>query len=222
MSTQSVSFLPERPCCKFMTKNLIFDFGGVLICYDFPSIVKPLFADDAERRAFEEVVCSDTFMDRCDLGEEPFAEIIRKHQELYPQWKRQLQEFQDRQLDAMTGEMPGMRDLLARLKADGYHIYGLTNWSETIYPVIEKFDILQMMDGTLISSEEKLLKPDAAIYCRLCEKFGLRPQECLFTDDKQVNVDGALAVGMQAVLFTNAAEYEKDINSIVRLSREHL
>ena len=95
-----------------MIKNLVFDFGGVLICYDFPSIVKPLFADDAERRAFEEVVCSDEFMNRCDLGVEPFAEIIRKLQEQYSRWERQLQEFHDRQLDAMTGEMPGMQAVL--------------------------------------------------------------------------------------------------------------
>lgn len=192
-----------------MIKNFIFDFGGVLIGYDYPSLVRTLFDDEVERRAFEELVCSEEFMTRCDLGEESFAEIIRKQQELYPHWKRQLQEFHDRQLDAMTGEIPGMRDLLARLKAEGYHLYGLTNWSEAVYRVIEKFDILQMMEGTLISSEEKMLKPDAAIYHRLCEKFGLNPQECLFTDDKQVNVDGARAAGMQAVLFTNAKELAK-------------
>ena len=194
-----------------MIRNLIFDFGGVLIGYDYPSLVRTLFDDEAERRAFQELVCSEEFMTRCDLGEESFAEIIRKQQELYPRWKRQLQEFHDRNVDAMTGEMPGMRELLIRFKAEGYHLYGLTNWSEAVYRVIEKFDILQMMEGTLISSEEKMLKPDAAIYRRLCEKFGLRPEECLFTDDKQVNVDGALAVGMQAVLFTNAGELAKQI-----------
>lgn len=194
-----------------MIRNLIFDFGGVLIGYDYQSLVKTLFDDEAERRAFQELVCSEEFMTRCDLGEESFAEIIRKQQELCPRWKRQLQEFHDRNVDAMTGEMPGMRELLIRFKAEGYHLYGLTNWSEAVYRVIEKFDILQMMEGTLISSEEKMLKPDAAIYRRLCEKFGLRPEECLFTDDKQVNVDGALAVGMQAVLFTNAGELAKQI-----------
>lgn len=194
-----------------MIRNLIFDFGGVLIGYDYQSLVKTLFDDEAERRAFQELVCSEEFMTRCDLGEESFAEIIRKQQELYPRWKRQLQEFHDRNVDAMTGEMPGMRELLIRFKAEGYHLYGLTNWSEAVYRVIEKFDILQMMEGTLISSKEKMLKPDAAIYRRLCEKFGLRPEECLFTDDKQVNVDGALAVGMQAVLFTNARELAKQI-----------
>lgn len=200
-----------------MIRNLIFDFGGVLIGYDYQSLVKTLFDDEAERRAFQELVCSEEFMTRCDLGEESFAEIIRKQQELYPRWKRQLQEFHDRNVDAMTGEMPGMRELLIRFKAEGYHLYGLTNWSEAVYRVIEKFDILQMMEGTLFSSEEKMLKPDAAIYRRLCEKFGLRPEECLFTDDKQVNVDGALAVGMQAVLFTNAKEYEKSLISLQRL-----
>lgn len=203
-----------------MIKNLIFDFGGVLIGYDYPSLVRTLFDDEGERRAFEELVCSEEFMTRCDLGVESFAEIIRKHQELYPRWKRQLQEFHDRQPDAMTGEIPGMRDLLTRLKAEGYHLYGLTNWSEAVYRVIEKFDILQMMEGTLISSEEKMLKPDAAIYRRLCEKFVLHPQECLFTDDKQVNVDGALAVGMQAVLFTDAGEYEKFLILLQRLGGE--
>ena len=66
-----------------------------------------------------------------------------------------------------------MRDLLTRLKADGYRLYGLTNWSKEVYAVIEKFDILQLMDDRLISSEELLIKPDVAIYDRLCEKFGL-------------------------------------------------
>ena len=63
-----------------MIRNLIFDFGGVLIGYDYQSLVKTLFDDEAERRAFQELVCSEEFMTRCDLGEESFAEIIRKQQ----------------------------------------------------------------------------------------------------------------------------------------------
>jgi HAD superfamily hydrolase (TIGR01509 family) len=69
-----------------------------------------------------------------------------------------------------------------------------------------------LLDGWVISSEEHLIKPDVAIYRRLCEKFNLLPEECLFTDDKQVNIDGAMRAGMQAVLFTDAhtfAEYMK-------------
>ena len=195
-----------------MIKNLIFDFGKVLICYDYPSFLKTLFDDDGERQEFEKIFCSIEFTQRCDLGVEPFIDIIRECQEKYPYWERQLQDFHDRQLDAMTIEMPGMRDLLTRLKANDYRLYGLTNWSSTVYPVIEKFGILQMMDDRLISSEEHLVKPDVAIYNRLCEKFGLVKEDCLFTDDKQINIDGAKVAGMPAVLFTDVRQFEEDLN----------
>lgn len=194
-----------------MIKNLIFDFGRVLVCYDYPSFLKPLFDDDAERQEFENLFCCFEFFQRCDLGVEPLIDIIRECQKKYPYWERQLQEFHDRQLDALTIEMPGMRDLLTRLKANGYRLYGLTNWSSKVYTVIEKFSILQMMDDRLISSEEHLVKPDVAIYNRLCEKFGLVKEECLFTDDKQINIDGARTAGMPAVLFTDARQFEEDL-----------
>ncbi len=194
-----------------MIKNLIFDFGRVLVCYDYPSFLKPLFDDDDERQEFENLFCCFEFFQRCDLGVEPLIDIIRECQKKYPYWERQLQEFHDRQLDALTIEMPGMRDLLTRLKANGYRLYGLTNWSSKVYTVIEKFSILQMMDDRLISSEEHLVKPDVAIYNRLCEKFGLVKEECLFTDDKQINIDGARTAGMPAVLFTDARQFEEDL-----------
>ena len=197
-----------------MIKNLIFDFGKVLICYDYPSFLKTIFDDDEELHRFEEIFCGAEYVQRCDLGADSFIDIIRESQAEYPQWKNQLQEFYDRQLDAMTVEMPGMRDLLTRLKADGYRLYGLTNWSDAVYDVIEKFDILSMMDDRLISSEERLIKPDVAIYDRLCEKFGLVKEECLFTDDRQANIDGAKAAGMQAVLFTDAHQFEEDLRRI--------
>lgn len=206
--------LKETPQGLDMIKNLIFDFGKVLICYDYKPLLKGLFGDDSERLEFEKIFCGLEFTQRCDLGVEPFIDIIREYQEKFPHWERQLQEFHDRQLDAMTIEMPGMRNLLTRLKANGYRLYGLTNWSSTVYPVIEKFSILQMMDDRLISSEEHLVKPDIAIYNRLCEKYGLVKEECLFTDDKQINIDGAKAAGMPAVLFTDVNQFEDDLTEL--------
>ena len=46
---------------------------------------------------------------------------------------------------------------------------------------------------------------------RLCEKFGLMKEECLFVDDKQINVDGARATGMQAILFTDTRQFEEEL-----------
>ena len=55
-----------------------------------------------------------------------------------------------------------------------------------------------------MSGEEKLLKPDAAIYYLALDRFGLNPADALFIDDRQINVLGAELVGMKAHLFTSA------------------
>ena len=52
-----------------------------------------------------------------------------------------------------------------------------------------------------------MIKPDPGIYRYLLERYGLKAEECLFVDDVQANVNGAVAVGMQAFRFTG--DYEK-------------
>ena len=68
------------------------------------------------------------------------------------------------------------------------------------YPLLSRFDLI------LLSHEMRLLKPDAAIYREAADRAGLEPQQCFFTDDRQDNVDGAIAVGMDAVRFKSAEE----------------
>jgi len=192
-------------------KNFIFDFGKVLVDYDFPKMMSSIFPDAEELMEFYPIFCSQEFRDRCDRGEQTFQEIINEYKALYPKWERQLQEFFDKQINAITGEVSGMRRILTLLHEKGYKTYGLTNRSALVYEVIEKYDILQMLDDRLISSEEHLVKPDPQIYHRLCEKYDLIIDECLFTDDRQMNVSGALAAGMDAVLFVDADQYEQEL-----------
>ena len=80
-----------------------------------------------------------------------------------------------------------------------------------MYQVRDRYDILQMMDGTLISSEEKLIKPDPAIFRRFCEKFSLKADECLFTDDRPENIEGARSVGMTAIHFLNPNQFSSEL-----------
>lgn len=191
-----------------MIENLIFDFGKVLVDYDFKVFIASIVKDPVAEREFFATVCDPVFVDRCDKGEVTLDEIVSELMEKYPHWSAEIQEFYERQLDVVSGEIEGMPELLDRLKEQGFKLFGLTNWSSAVYPVIEKFSIFRKLDGALISSEEKLIKPDIAIYRRLCEKFGLKAEECLFTDDKQVNVEGAIKAGMNAVVFTDCKSFE--------------
>ena len=61
---------------------------------------------------------------------------------------------------------------------------------------------------TVVSGQEKVVKPDARIFQILCDRAGLAAEDCVFIDDGLHNVAGAKAVGMDAIHFTDAASLE--------------
>ena len=72
--------------------------------------------------------------------------------------------------------------------------------------------VMPFLDGYVVSAEERLMKPDPAIYRLLCERFSLEPSECLFVDDNEDNCVGARVAGMHAHCFTgDLAELEANI-----------
>ena len=102
--------------------------------------------------------------------------------------------------------MPGVHAIVEQLDARGVPLFAITNFSADFWqPFHERerafFDLFR---GILVSGEEKLLKPDPAIYYRALDRFRLKPAEALFVDDRRINVEGAEAVGMKAHLFVDA------------------
>lgn len=198
-----------------MIKNLVFDFGKVLVNHDLQPVLDRYFGDSTnDKSRFAEILSDRGFIDDCDRGIISFDEMIESSAAKWPEFADALLFFRDNYLDEITGEIDGMSELLVRLKEEGFRLYGLTNWSDTIYRVMEKYDIFKVLDGYVISCEEHVIKPQREIYLRLCERYGLEPEECLFTDDRAVNVDGARAAGMAAVVFTTAGQYEQDLRRL--------
>ena len=84
-----------------------------------------------------------------------------------------------------------------------------------MYQTIAQFDIIKPLDGYVNSSEEKVIKPEAEIYLRLFHKFGLRPEECIFTDDRTENIEGGKRLGMKGIVFKNAKQYEEELRRMI-------
>jgi putative hydrolase of the HAD superfamily len=55
-----------------------------------------------------------------------------------------------------------------------------------------------LFDRLFLSFQLGLVKPDAAIFHRVVDDFGFEPDEILFLDDNQINVDSARSVGLRA------------------------
>lgn len=103
--------------------------------------------------------------------------------------------------DFLVGEMPGMYRLLSQLRAEGYHLYGLSNYSHKIYDIQATASIFRLIEGQVISSDVHITKPSSLIYKHLLDRYDLKADECLFIDDRKVNTDAAEAVGIRAMVF---------------------
>ena len=67
----------------------------------------------------------------------------------------------------------------------------------------ERFaDVFKDVDGMIVSGFEHVLKPDPAIYHLLLDRYSLKAEECVFIDDRDVNIEAARAVGMKGIVYT--------------------
>jgi putative hydrolase of the HAD superfamily len=98
---------------------------------------------------------------------------------------------------------PEARDIVALAKRAGLTVAVLTNDMRAFHgdEWVERMSILRAMDLVVDGSVEHVLKPDPRIYRLAVERLGVDAEDCLFVDDQQGNVEGALAVGMSARWF---------------------
>jgi HAD superfamily hydrolase (TIGR01509 family) len=195
-------------------QNIIFDFGNVLVEFDPHKLYDSVFGGDIVKAEwFHHNITIPSFYDRIDRGDD-FAQCIRDLQDLHPDYVKEIGLYDSRYHDMVGDAIPGMTELLTDLKAHGYGLYGLTNWSYKVYAVMKRIPIFSLLNGCVISSEEHLIKPDIRIYQRLVDKYHLLPSDCIFIDDKQVNVDSANVCGMHSLLFTNSDKLRCDLQQM--------
>lgn len=197
-----------------MIKNLIFDFGKVLVDYDYEAFFLKYIPDETKRKAIPSIFNYDLQM-VIDREAKPFSAIMDDLISRNKEMEAEIRIFEEHYTEVVTEEIAGMKELLTRLKAEGYKLYGLSNWCSKVYITMAQFDIFKLLDGYVISSEEKLVKPEPEIYRCLFDRFGLKPEECIFTDDRTDNIEGGRSLGMEGIVFQNAKQYEEELRILL-------
>lgn len=190
-----------------MIRNIVFDMGMVLLTYD------PMEACMRHARGNRELaakLCNAIFFHpewgpyidgglTTDLG---YMERVEKRLTDPAEQALAADILSDWHLDGTYPRMemrPVVQDLLER----GFRLYLLSNVGYSFDAFKYKMPYLDRFSGIMLSCQEKLTKPDMAIYRRLCDKFGLEAEECLFIDDVQANIDGAEAAGLHGYCYAD-------------------
>jgi putative hydrolase of the HAD superfamily len=111
-----------------------------------------------------------------------------------------------------TTQNPVMVAWQARLKQHGLKTAILSNMGDSVLESIEReFKWLALFDVLVWSFQLHMAKPDPKIYFHTLARLGTRPEETLFIDDKRVNIEAAVALGMKAVEFTTVGRLREDL-----------
>ncbi|MBJ6120566.1 HAD family hydrolase [Sphingomonas mollis] len=183
--------------------SVIFDIGRVLYDWDPRFLYERLIPRGEALESFLRHVVTHDWHFQHDAGRD-FADTSAELAALHPQHADLIAAWGPRFGDSIPGPISGMHDLVARLDHAGVPLFAITNFSHEFFPPFRAKEaaLFGRFRDIVVSGEEKLVKPDAAIYRLALDRFRIDAGDAIFIDDNADNVAGAQSVGMTAFLFT--------------------
>ncbi len=187
-----------------MKKNLIFDVGDVLIGYRWKEMLTDDFGLSDERaEQIGGLIFNDPIWPEFDRGLVSIDELVEHYCERLPEEAWMVRRFFYGE-DLMAVRRDKVWDRVDELKQKGYRIFILSNYSEFLFRKhTDGLPFRDSLDGGIVSYQVNLIKPEPEIYKHLLEKYSLDPDDCIFYDDRDDNVEAARALGIEAVVITS-------------------
>lgn len=195
-----------------MIRNILFDMGNVLIRFDRKLFLDRLDLSEADKEILLRDVFASVDWAHMDRGTKTEAMALESMKARLPQRLHAAAEEMTLRWDEPLIPIEGMYELVEELKEKGYGIYLLSNASVRQHAYWPRIPASRFFDGTLISADEHVMKPQPEIY-RLClQRFGLKAEESFFIDDMAHNIEGALFCGLSGAVFHgDVARLRKDL-----------
>ena len=191
-------------------KNEIFDLGKVLINFDFSSFWVSIGAEKCER-FLDEAQEPILLFEAGKISRQRFYNEVRK---IY-NFNMNMQDFEEIWCNVFS-EKSQMIEMAKKINRK-YEIFIFSNTDEIHFPFIwKKFPSLHFFkENLMLSYEIGSVKPDLDSYERALNKFDLKFEECLFIDDRPINIQVAESLGMKGVLHKKFEVTKEKISEIL-------
>jgi len=192
--------------------TVIFDLGGVLLDWNPRHLYRKLFPDDeAGMEHFLGHVCTMQWHLQHDAGE-PFSRTCAELKKIHPGHDALIDAFGARHQEMFAGTIGGTVEILGRLAARGTRLYALTNFpAETFDWASRHYDFFRHFRDVVVSGQERVLKPDPAIWRILIERNGIDPQASVYIDDNAKNVEVSRSLGLHGIHFISPPALEAEL-----------
>lgn len=179
-----------------MTNTIIFDLGKVLVNWDWERYLDSFSYDLKTRNAIAEAVFTNPDWAYGDTGLVTPEEWLLLFIENAPEYEAQIREVYER-LEETIYPYSYTLDLIQMYYEKGYRMFFLSNYSEYLYEKSkDRLSFIEAFDGGIFSYREKCIKPDEKIYRLLFERYNIVPEETIFYDDNEDNINKAKELGL--------------------------
>ena len=188
-------------------QTIIFDLGGVLVDWNPRYMYRQIFHNEVEMERFLAEVTTGHWNEQQDAGR-TLAEATELLVSEHPHYEHEIRAFYGRWTEMLNGAIEETVAILDEIRKKGsQRVYALTNWSNETFPyALDNFPFMHWFEGILVSGDEKLIKPDPAIYELMLSRYNIERSTALFIDDNLNNVHGSWGVGLPAVRFESAGQ----------------
>ncbi len=199
-----------------MIRAIIFDIGRVLMTYDWKAYFGGLFDGDEKKvQAVHDAFFGHGIWNEVDRGAWSDEKLMEAFVSVQPDYAQEIQLAWDRLGTAMR-PFSRTEEWIRSLHERGYQVYYLSNWSHHLLKQAkEQLSFTEKMDGGIFSCNVRCIKPEPDIYCCLLKEYGLTARECVFIDDKKVNVEAAKQMGIQGIQFVDYEQTSQKLEEIL-------
>lgn len=192
---------------------IVFDVGRVLFQWDLRHLFRKLIDDPGELEWFVANVVTEEWHYLHDAGT-PLAEMLPERIAAFPDYADHILAYGERFNESIPGPVPGSLELVERLDAAGHPLFAITNFGAELWSsFLPTQPVFGCFRDIVVSGEERLAKPDPAIFALAERRFGHAAGSMLFIDDNAANVCAARQCGWQVHHFTDAPALETDLMS---------
>jgi putative hydrolase of the HAD superfamily len=194
-------------------RNVVFDFGGVLVRWQPEAVIAEFYADERSRALVRDAVIRHPDwidLDRGTLSEDAaVARFAARMERPVAEMRALMQHIKD----SLT-PLPDSIALLDELARRGVPLYGLSNMSAPVFALLKsRHGHWDRFRGIVVSGEIGLVKPDAEIFHHLAERYGLIPAETVFIDDHLPNIESARRLGFRTIHFAAADQCRHELDT---------
>lgn len=196
-------------------KNIVFDLGGVVVDWNPERLMQEYTGDPEMPVALFKKGFFQEYWPEYDRGTVDQTGIVKQMSEFAGRRFAECWDFVEFVKHSLR-DIPATVHLIRELSGKGYRLFCLSNMSVEYYDYLKEREVFRYFEGQIISALEHVIKPEKEIYEVLMHRYDVVPEESVFIDDLEKNIDAARELGFHTVHFTDKEKGIRQIREMIR------